>query len=174
MVELNTWQREITGDGGNHNEKMGFGRIACTNQLTILNMAGSTRNLSCKIIEGVCSNRNHTSTSCDAPSIFLNIIDIHLPFLFIIHKFIFIVANQVQSSLSISLSYGHLLTLSTASTEVWQPSSQPLLVFKTMSKLQNKASANCLPPNRSIATSQISIRAQISSQLITFLHLHIT
>jgi len=42
MVELRTRNREMTGCGGNHHQKLGHKRIPCDSQWTIPNPAGST------------------------------------------------------------------------------------------------------------------------------------
>jgi len=39
MVDLSRGKREITGDEGNHQEKLGLKRISCASQLTIPAMA---------------------------------------------------------------------------------------------------------------------------------------
>jgi hypothetical protein len=41
MVELSTRKREITGDGGNHHEKLEVENILCASQLTIPDTAGT-------------------------------------------------------------------------------------------------------------------------------------
>jgi hypothetical protein len=42
MVELSTRKREIRGDGGNHQEKLGLERISWVSQLTIPDTAGTS------------------------------------------------------------------------------------------------------------------------------------
>jgi hypothetical protein len=45
MVELSTRKKEITGDGGNHHEKLGVKRISGASQLTMPDMAGTSPDL---------------------------------------------------------------------------------------------------------------------------------
>jgi len=42
MVELSTRKREIRGDGGNQDEKLGVKRISCESQFTIADAAGTS------------------------------------------------------------------------------------------------------------------------------------
>jgi hypothetical protein len=51
MVELSARKREIGGDGGNDDEKLGLERILCTSQLTIPDMAGTIPEPACNFTD---------------------------------------------------------------------------------------------------------------------------
>jgi len=55
MAELRTRKREMSGDEGNYNEKVGLQRVSCASQFPIINTAGT--------IPDLVGNNNHMTPS---------------------------------------------------------------------------------------------------------------
>jgi len=120
MVELRTRKREMRGDGRNHHEKLGLGRISCASQFTIPDTAGAIPDPAC----------NYTDTRSSHPNQVRHTPDFSYPLvsstsfsssssisLFLVHNSTIIAEPKVKSSLSISPCHDHELTPSTAYTE---------------------------------------------------------
>ena len=110
----------MRGDGGNHVEKLGLGRISCAIRYTIPDTAGLSRDPAC----------NSTETRSFQPAEASRTPDLSYPFisstsfsssspisLFLVHNSNIITEHKVQLSLSVSPCNDHELTLSTAYTE---------------------------------------------------------
>jgi hypothetical protein len=65
MVVLSTRKREITGDRGNHHEKLGLERILCASQLTIPDTAGTSPDPAGNITDSGPSKLNQPSHTPD-------------------------------------------------------------------------------------------------------------
>ena len=65
MVEWRTRERDMRGDGINHDEKLGLQRIPCASQFTITDMAGSSSNQACNYIGRGSSQPNQASRTPD-------------------------------------------------------------------------------------------------------------
>ena len=120
MVELRTSNREITGDGTNHHEKLGLKRILCASQFTIPDTEGMSSNPSCLIIDTTSSQPNQAShtPNFSYPIISSTLFSSFSPIsLFLVHKSTIIAEHKVKSSLSTSPCHHHELIQSTACTE---------------------------------------------------------
>jgi len=65
MVELRTRQKEMRGDGGNHNEKLGLKRILCASELSIPDTAGMSPDPACNNPDTRSSQPNQASFTPD-------------------------------------------------------------------------------------------------------------
>jgi len=112
--------REMRGDEGNHDEKLGLKRIVCASQLTIPDTAGTSPDPAC----------NHSNTRSSQHKLASRTPDFSYPLvsstsfsssspisLFLVHNSNIITEHKVKSSLSISPCHDHELTPSTAYTE---------------------------------------------------------
>jgi hypothetical protein len=64
-VELSTRKREIRGDGGNQDEKLGLERILCASQLTISDTVGTSPDPAGNITDTGSSKPNQASRPPD-------------------------------------------------------------------------------------------------------------
>jgi len=117
MLQLKTRLRKQTVYWGNHHEKLGLKRILCECQCTFPDLAGMTPDTGC----------NHTDTRSSQPNQASCTPDFSYPFvssssfshsspisLCLVHNSTIIAEPKVTSSLSISRSHDHELTVSTA------------------------------------------------------------
>jgi hypothetical protein len=65
MVVFSTRKRELRGDQGNHHETLGLEKIWCASQLTIVAMAGNSRDPAGNITETGTSKPNQPSRTPD-------------------------------------------------------------------------------------------------------------
>jgi len=160
MVELSTRKREIRG-GGNHH-KLGLKRISCVSQFTIPDTASTSP-------DPVGNNTDTRSSKPNEPSRtpgFLAPLISSISLSFSSTTLPSLQEHKVKSSLSISPYHHHELAPSPAYTEcsIHRVQRTPKIVcrpfiFSISSWPLNVASASGVPPYRSTATSQFSIRA---------------
>jgi len=113
-------KREMTGDGGNHHEKLGIKRIACASQCTVPDTAdtrpdpefNNTHTMSSQPIEA--SHIPDCSYLLVSSTLFSSSSPISLV---LVHHTIIIAQHEVRSSLYISPGQDPHLTPSTAYTE---------------------------------------------------------
>jgi len=169
MVELSTRKREIRGDGWNYHEKLGPERISCGSRFTIPDTAGTSpapartnTNTGSSNSDQACRTPDFSDPlissilfSSSSPS--LSFSSTTVPSL---------QEHKVKSSLSISPCHHHELTPSAGYTEcsIHRVQHTPKIVccpfiLSISSWPLNTASASGVPPYRSTATSQFSIRA---------------
>jgi len=119
MVELRTRKREIWGDGGNHDEKLGIKKISYTSQFTIPDTAGNNTNLGCNYTVTRCSPPNRASCTPDfsypllSPTSFSS----SSASLFLVDNSTILAEHDVKSARSICPCPDHKLTPVTAYTE---------------------------------------------------------
>jgi len=65
MVELRMRKREMRGDGGNHQERLGHKRISCASQFTMPNMAGMSPDPTCNFTDTRSSQHHQASRTPD-------------------------------------------------------------------------------------------------------------
>ena len=120
MVDLRTTKREMRGDGGNYDEKLGLKRISCAGQYTIPHTAGTSPDPACNYTDTASYRPNQASRIPDfsyplvTSTLFLSSSPISLV---LVHNSNIITEHKVKLSLSICPCHDHELTPSIAYTE---------------------------------------------------------
>ena len=156
-VELRMRKRVMRGDGGNDHQKLGLKRNLCVSQFTIHDPAGLSPDLVCNNTDSRSSQTKQANCTPEFsyPLVSSSSFSYSSPIsLILIHSSTIIAEDKVQSSLSISMSNDHELTLSTAYTEYSIPRVQhpPQIVclpfiITIRSWPLNVASASGVPPH---------------------------
>jgi len=112
--------REMSGDGGNHHEKLGLMGILCASQFTIPDTAGMSPDPACSYTDTRSSRPNQASPTPDFsyPLVSSTLFSSSSPIsLFLVHNSNIITEHNVKLYLSISPCHDHELTPNTAYTE---------------------------------------------------------
>jgi len=172
----------------NHNEKLRLRRISCESRITFPDMAGTSLDPACNYTDTSSSQPNQARCSSDFPYPLVSYISFssssHIS-RFLVHNSTINAEHKVKSSLSISPCHDHELTQSTAYTEysIHQIQHSPstasteygihprLFVILSFPRLWADQWLYlqlpvCLP-TRSTAISQLSMRVQWYSPLVT-------
>jgi len=159
IVEFRARKREMTGDGGNHHEKLELKRISCASHFTIADAAGISPDQARNISNMRSSLPNQPSCTPDfsypltSSTLFSSSSPISL---FLVHNSTIIAEHRTKSSLSISPCHDHELTPSTAYTEYSIRRVQAFTVY-SIHRVQHPPNIVCLPFNLMITSWPLNV-----------------